>query len=245
MNYFRQGVGGSFRGSALIGLGSQPEAPSWSWPGSATSHAAAPDADALLTMLQPALEILANKKRAKSQDNSRTMPRWRRIALPLSIALNLFLVDRRSYVAAAPANRGDDLAICSRSGEGRGSLPPKQAEAFADVIRRDVARYRQRGARTTRGPATSPRISAVRDRCSRRSRPGARPGTASSTNSAARWSTLWRNCGRRQTQARGRAPDDSPLNAPKTHQRIMPAAAHAAPQRARWHSPGIRATALR
>lgn len=75
--------------------------------------------------------------------NSRKMPRWRRVALPLSIALNLFLValigghmwrqHRLTLVATSPVAR-----ILARA---EASLPPKQAAAFADVIRRDSSGF--------------------------------------------------------------------------------------------------------
>lgn len=76
-------------------------------------------------------------------DNTRKMPRWRRIALPLSIALNLFLVALigghmwRQHLPIVVTTSPFARALA----RAEASLPPKQAAAFAEVIRRDSSRY--------------------------------------------------------------------------------------------------------
>ena len=76
-------------------------------------------------------------------NTGRDAPRWRRIALPASILLNLFLVALigghmwrvRSHEAAFATPMARVLA------RAEANLPAQDAAAFGDVIRRDAPRY--------------------------------------------------------------------------------------------------------
>jgi uncharacterized membrane protein len=77
-------------------------------------------------------------------ENTRERPRWRRIALPISIVLNLFFVAligghlwRQHYLEVTA---GSPLARALLRAEA--SLPPQQAAAFGGAIRRDLPHYK-------------------------------------------------------------------------------------------------------
>ncbi len=77
-------------------------------------------------------------------ENTRETPRWRRIALPVSVVLNLFFVAligghqwRQHHLEV---RAGSPLARALLRAEA--SLPPQQAAAFGGVIRRDLPHYK-------------------------------------------------------------------------------------------------------
>lgn len=81
---------------------------------------------------------------SSTTDNSRSIPRWRRIALPISIVLNLFFVATigghlwRQH--RLEMNFGSPLARALARAEA--SLPAEQAAAFGGAIKGDLPHYR-------------------------------------------------------------------------------------------------------
>ena len=74
---------------------------------------------------------------------TRTMTRWHEIALPVSIVLNLFLIaviGGHVLHDRAPPLTGD-MPLARALARAEASLPPRDASAFADVIRRDAPSF--------------------------------------------------------------------------------------------------------
>ncbi|HUH84958.1 MAG TPA: periplasmic heavy metal sensor [Stellaceae bacterium] len=77
-------------------------------------------------------------------ETKKATPYWRQMALPASIVLNLFLLaligGHLWHLRRAEVNSGTPLARALARAEAR--LPPRDAAAFAAVIRRDEPHYR-------------------------------------------------------------------------------------------------------
>lgn len=86
--------------------------------------------------------------RASTQNSSRR-PIWRRLALPISLVLNIFLIavigghilHRDAYHF-----RGGGSMLTHALANAAASLPPSDAEAFGAVMRRDAPHYMQSAA---------------------------------------------------------------------------------------------------
>ncbi len=84
-----------------------------------------------------------------STENSSRRPIWRRIALPISLVLNIFLIavigghilHRNAYHF-----RSGGSLLTHALANAAASLPPSDAEAFSAVMRRDAPRYKQSAA---------------------------------------------------------------------------------------------------
>lgn len=76
-------------------------------------------------------------------EKSPAMPRWRGIALPVSIVLNLFLI--ALIGGHLLRNRSDEerfrMPLARALATAEASLPPQDAAAFGAVIRRDAPHY--------------------------------------------------------------------------------------------------------
>lgn len=72
-------------------------------------------------------------------------PRWRRIALPASVILNLFLlavIGGHVWHARTRAEiPGSGMALARALSRAEAILPPKDGAAFGEVIRRDAPRF--------------------------------------------------------------------------------------------------------